>query len=154
MGLGWPARLCLFTALMAMVYWLGTSLFSAARMEPLVYPLFRSLLHANRPDQLFYYLSLVRWSAHFGEYFVLFMLLVWVLGMRPLTALILCVLLGAADEGHQYFLPDRTCSLTDLKFDAAGAATAFILVAGARRFGAAPHPQTDPVSEQTGPASA
>lgn len=151
---GWPLRLCLFAALVATVYFLGTSLFSAARMKPLFYPLFRSLSHASSEPQLFYYLSLVRWSAHYFQYFVLFLLLVWILGLRPLTALLLCLLLGAADEGHQYFLPDRTCSLLDFKLDAAGAATAFILVAGARRIRAASQAQTNSVPEQTGPASA
>jgi len=43
------------------------------------------------------------------------------------------VLLAAADEGHQYFIPDRSCSLLDLALDWAGAVTAFILVAAARR---------------------
>jgi VanZ family protein len=148
-----PLRWCLFVGVLAIVYWLGTSLFSAARMEPLVYPVFRSL-GANGDAQLFSYLTVVRLSAHYGEYFVLFVLLVWVLGMRPLTALIVCVLLAGADEGHQYFLPDRSCSLRDIKFDAAGAATAFILVAAARRWRSAPALQNAPGAEQTGPASA
>ena len=154
MRLTGPLRLCLFVAIVALIYWLGTSLFSAARMEPLFYPLFRSLFHANGDAQLFYDLSLVRWAAHFGEYFVLFLLLVWVLGVRPWVALIVCVMLGAADEGHQYFLPDRSCSLWDLKLDAAGAVTAFILIAGARRLRAKPEPQAASVPEPTGPASA
>ncbi len=149
---GWPLRLGLFGAIVAIVYWLGTSLFSAARMEPLFYPLFRSWLHVTGDDQLFYYLSLVRWTAHFFQYFGLFLLLFWVLGLRPLTALILCVLLAVADEGHQYFLPDRSCSLLDIKLDAAGAATAFVLVVAARRIRVAPQLPTGPVSEQTGPA--
>lgn len=154
MPLGWPMRLCLFAAVVAMVYFLGTSLFSAARMKPLFYPWFRSLFGASTEGQLLYYLSLVRWTGHYFQYFVLFLLLVWVLGLRPLTALIVCLVLSAADEGHQYFLPDRTCSLMDLKLDAAGAATAFILIAGSRRLRATSALQTDPVSEQTGPASA
>ncbi len=153
-GLGWPVRLCLFATVVAMIYLLGTSLFSAARMKPLFYPWFRSLFGAGSEGQLLYYLSVVRWTAHYFQYFVLFLLLVWVLGLRPLSALILCLALGAADEGHQYFLPDRSCSLMDLKLDAAGAATAFILIAGSRRLRATSALQTDPVSEQTGPASA
>lgn len=154
MPFGWPVRLCLLAAVVAMLYFLGTSLFSAARMKPLFYPWFRSLFGVSTEGQLFHYLSLVRWTAHYLQYFGLFLLLVWVVGLRPLTALILCLAMSGADEGHQYFLPDRTCSLMDLKLDAAGAATAFILIAGSRRLRAAPALQADPVPERTGPASA
>jgi VanZ family protein len=154
LALAWPVRLCLVILVGALVYWLGTSLFSAARMEPLVYPLFRSVFHVSDAGQLFYYLSVVRWTAHFLEYFVLFMLLVWVMGLRPLTALILCVLLAVADEGHQYFLPDRTCSSWDVKLDAAGAFTAFVLTAIWRRARRATPRVPKSVSGETQQASA
>ena len=153
-GLSRSLRLCLFVAVVALIYWFGTSLFSAARMEPVFYPLFRSLFHASAPIQLFDYLTIVRLTAHYMEYFVLFLLLVWLLGLRPMSALILCVLLAAADEGHQYFLPDRSCSLRDLNYDAAGAATAFVLTIAAKRLRAAAHPQTKALPEPTGRASA
>ncbi len=153
--LGWPLRLCLFGVVAVIVYWLGTSLFSAVRMEPLFYPIFRSVLHVTGDEKLFFYLSLVRWTGHFLQYFVLFLILLWALGLRPLTALIVCVLLSLADEGHQYFLPDRSCSLLDIKLDAAGAATAFILVAAVRRIRlAAPRVAAGPVAERAGSASA
>ncbi|MGH7782066.1 MAG: VanZ family protein [Candidatus Binataceae bacterium] len=145
MRVKWPSRLCLFIAVVAIVYWLGTSLFSAARMEPLFYPLFRSVFHADTDGQLFQYLSFVRWSAHYAEYFILFLALVWLVGLRPLTALTVCLLLAVADEGHQYFLPDRTFSLHDIKLDAAGAITAFILIFLGRR-GIRRRPQIDPQS--------
>jgi VanZ family protein len=154
LAIAWPLRLLLVIVVGAVVYWLGTSLFSAARMEPLFYPIFRSVFHVNDAGRLFYYLSIVRWTAHFFEYFVLFVLLAWIVGLRPVTALILCVALAAADEGHQYFLPDRTCSFWDLKLDAAGAFTAFVLTLIARRTRrAAPHPAKS-VSEETRQASA
>ena len=154
MRLQWPLRLCLFVAVVAMIYLLGTSLFSAARMEPLFYPFFRSTFHISTPGQLFYYLSIVRWTAHYLEYFVLLLLLVWLVGLRPFTALILCLLLALADEGHQYFLPDRTFSLFDLKLDAAGAVSAFFLTIAIRRLRVAPDLETKPLPEGTGPASA
>ncbi|HEV3112795.1 MAG TPA: VanZ family protein [Candidatus Binataceae bacterium] len=106
MRLHWPLRLCLFVAVVAVIYLLGTSLFSAARMEPLFYPFFRSTFHISTPVQLFYYLSIVRWSAHYLEYFVLLLLLVWLVGLRPFTALVLCLLLAFVDEGHQSARPD------------------------------------------------
>jgi VanZ family protein len=152
--LSWPVRLCVMIAVGALVYWLGTSWFSAARMEPLFYPYFRSLLHAQTPRELFYYLSLVRWTAHFMEYFVLFLLLAQLVGLRPLTALIVCTVLALADEGHQYFLPDRTCSLLDIKFDVAGAFTAFVLTLIVRRLRRAATLPPKPVSEATQGASA
>ncbi|HEY2105835.1 MAG TPA: VanZ family protein [Candidatus Binataceae bacterium] len=152
--LGRPQRLCLFVAVVALMYWLGTSLFSAARMQPLFYPILRSWFHVSAAGQLFYYLSLVRWTAHYLQYFGLLVFLVWILGLRPLTALLLCLLIALADEGHQYFLRDRSFSLFDLKLDAAGAATAFILTIVTRRMRAAAHPESQALPERTGPASA
>ncbi len=113
---------------MAVVYWLGTALFSAARMEPLFYPYFQSLLHAGTANELFWDLSIVRWSAHFLEYLVLCFLLARIVGLRPWLALLISVLAAAADEGHQYFIPARTCSLRDLGYDSAGAVTMFVLL--------------------------
>jgi VanZ family protein len=145
--LTWPLRLAILLALLTLIYALGTSLFSAARMKPLFYPYFRSLLHVSGEERLFYYLSIVRWTAHSLEYFGLFFLLFWIIGLRPLTALIVSLLLAAADEGHQYFLPDRTCSLIDLKFDALGAAVAFFLSLAALRLRAAPRTNAAPPQE-------
>lgn len=155
MRLNWRLRLCLFVAVVVLVYWFGGSLFSAVRMEPLFYPFFRSLFHISAPGQLFYYLCIVRWIAHFLEYFFLFLLLVWLLGLRPSIALLLCLLLALADEGHQYFLPDRSFAVFDLELDAAGAATAFVLTIAATRLRAASHPETKvlPEQRQPGPAS-
>jgi VanZ family protein len=150
----WPLRLLIMFVVLALIYALGTSKFSAARMEPLFYPYFRSLLHISDSNQLFYYLSIVRWTAHSLEYFALFALLSWVIGLRPFTALAVTLLLAAADEGHQYFLPDRTCSLTDLKFDAAGAAAAFLLSLAVVRFRAAPRLKADPAPRENDRASA
>jgi VanZ family protein len=152
--LSWQVRLCVMIAVGALVYWLGTSWFSAKRMEPLFYPYFRSLLHAQTPVELFHYLSIVRWTAHFMEYFVLFLLLAWLVGLRPLTALILCTVLALADEGHQYFLPDRTCSPLDIKLDVAGAFTAFVLTLIVRRLRRTAAQPAKPVAEATRQASA
>lgn len=153
MRLNWPLRFGLFIAAMATVYCLGTSLFSAARMEPLFYPFFRSAFHTSDPGQLFHYLSVIRWTAHFMEYFVLFLLLAWLLGMRPAIALVICLLIALGDEGHQYFLPDRTFSTFDLRMDASGAFSALVLTTAIRRLRAARAPQAAVLPEETGPAS-
>jgi VanZ family protein len=120
-------RPVLFIAALALVYFLGTSAFSAARMKLLIDPALKALFHPNSQTQLFVYDYSIRWTCHFLEYFAVFLFLVWALRLRPLTALILAVVLATADEGHQYFLPDRSFSLFDIKLDAAGAATAFVL---------------------------
>jgi VanZ family protein len=152
--MSWQLRMVLFVAALAVIYFLGTSLFSAARMGRLFYPMMKSVFHVSEPHQLFHYLTVVRLTAHYLEYFLLFLLLAWLVGLRPLTALILCLILAGADEGHQYFLPDRTCSPRDLGFDTAGALTAFILTITARRILATPRPDAKLASEPAKQASA
>ncbi|GEM_PF-3025799 len=152
--LSWVVRLAVLTAVAVLVYVLGTSFFSAARMEPIFYPYFRSLLHVSDSGQLFFYLSIVRWTAHFMEYLVLCLVLVWLVGLRPFTAMVICLALGAADEGHQYFIPDRTCSLLDLKYDWAGALSAFLLSAAAIRLRRTLRPKTAAAPEQQTATSA
>jgi len=125
-------RLLLFIAAASIVYFLGTSMFSAARMQLLVNPQLSSVFHTHSAGQLLQYIYRIRWAAHYLEYFVVFLFLVWAVRLRPSTVLVITVAMAAADEGHQYFLPDRTCSLFDLKLDAAGAATAFLLLATIR----------------------
>jgi VanZ family protein len=131
-------------------------------MKNLTDPLLVAIFRGDSGTQLFFYDNFIRWTAHYLEYFVVFLFLVWALRLRPLTALVLAMALAIADEGHQYFLPDRTCSLFDIKLDAAGAATAFILtitigfLRGSSRFlplsvvrdgegSAPPQPETPPV---------
>lgn len=125
-------RPLLFIGVASLVYFLGTSTFSAARMQLLVDPHLRSVFQIDSAGQLLQYIYRIRWAAHYLEFFVVFLFLVWALRLRPLTALVITVAMGAADEGHQYFIPDRTCSLFDFKLDAAGATTAFILLIATR----------------------
>ena len=96
-------------------------------MRLLIDPVLGAIVRGDSGTQLLFFDNFIRWTAHYLEYFVVFLFLVWALRSRPLTALVIAVALAVADEGHQYFLPDRTCSLFDIKVDAAGAATAFIL---------------------------
>jgi VanZ family protein len=129
------SRMLILAALIAGIYFLGTSLFSNRRSAALVQGTFNALHYGSSRDQITVFNNRLRWSAHYAEFFVLFVLLtVWPLRIRPLSAVILCVLLGAADEGHQYFIPGRSCSPFDLKLDSAGAVTAFILVLAARHW--------------------
>ena len=66
--------------------------------------------------------ALVRKSAHFTEYGVLFWLLLrGPMAGRPYLALTVCVLYAFLDEGHQMFVQGRTASLYDVALDSTGA---------------------------------
>jgi VanZ family protein len=65
---------------------------------------------------------LIRKSAHFSEYVVLFWLLVrGPMAGRPHLALAICALYAFCDEGHQIFVAGRTPSLYDVGLDFSGA---------------------------------
>ena len=128
------ARVLVFGAALAVIYFLGTSLFSAARSTALVRWVLHVLHRGGSDDLIVHYNDWLRWIAHYLQFFVLFLFLaVWPLRIRPLAAMVLCLLVAAADEGHQYFLPDRTCSLSDFELDSAGVVTAFVLAISAGR---------------------
>jgi VanZ family protein len=66
----------------------------------------------------------------------------WLLRSRPLwaqitPALLYCLLYGATDEIHQYFVPSRSCDIFDWFADATGAllATLFIVLTIRRAIG-------------------
>ena len=72
----------------------------------------------------------VRKTAHFTEYFILFCLLG--IAMRPFAQfrywqLGLTVVYAASDEFHQLFIPGRVGDITDVLIDSAGALFAFLL---------------------------
>jgi VanZ family protein len=66
--------------------------------------------------------NLIRKSAHFTNYGILFWLLIRgpMVG-RPYAALGVCVAYAFLDEGHQIFAPGRTASLYDVALDSSGA---------------------------------
>ena len=73
---------------------------------------------------------LIRKSAHFTEYAVLFWLLIrGPMAARPYMALMLCVAYALSDEGHQIFVPGRTASLFDVALDSSGALFSHFLIA-------------------------
>jgi VanZ family protein len=128
------ARILIFGAVVAATYFLGTSLFSSVHSSQVVRWVLNAVRHGAADDQVLVFNNWLRWSAHYLQFLVLFLVLaVWPLRIRPLPAMILCLLLAAADEGHQYFIPDRTCSLFDFGLDSAGVITAFVLVVSVRR---------------------
>jgi hypothetical protein len=79
-------------------------------------------------------------AIHFTEYFVLMLALWRALRSTALggaatiaSAFAACVLYAGSDEFHQSFVDGRTPSIADVGIDAAGAATAGVLVLHARR---------------------
>src|SRR5262249_61746408 len=87
--------------------------------------------------QIFFAHSIIRKSAHFGEFFVLGCLAFWASrrGRWPrwkaawmLRALALAVVYALVDEAHQAFVPGRTASLLDSGIDSLGAASSQIAI--------------------------
>lgn len=74
-----------------------------------------------------YFDKLCHFAAFAGQSF-------WIwLGLRPQPgrawrAVAICALLGALDEGMQYFMPGRSCELADWVADVAGAGAAALVM--------------------------
>lgn len=106
----------------AIIFTLSTSAFSAANTARTIDPVLRWLLPGITASSIDVAHMLIRKTAHFTEYGVLFWLLVrGPMADRPYTALMLCVAYALLDEGHQSFVPGRTASLYDVALDSTGA---------------------------------
>lgn len=106
----------------ATIFTLSTSAFTAANTARTIDPLLRWLLPGITAASIDVAHMLIRKTAHFTEYGVLFWLLVrGPMADRPYTALMLCVAYALLDEGHQTFVPGRTASLYDVALDSTGA---------------------------------
>jgi VanZ family protein len=69
----------------------------------------------------------IRKLAHFGEYFILFWLVLFGWGdfrRNKWKILLLCILYAASDEFHQLFVPGRVGDWGDVAIDSTGAFTA------------------------------
>ncbi len=107
---------------MAALFILSTSIFSAADTGRIIEPILRWLFPFAPAAQIALMHGLVRKSAHFFNYAVLFWLLIrGPLAGRPYTALACCVLYATLDETHQIFVPGRTPSPYDVALDSTGA---------------------------------
>jgi VanZ family protein len=106
----------------AVIFTFSTSAFSAANTDRLLIPIIKFFLPGASAATVAVVHVLVRKSAHFTEYGVLFWLLVrGPMRGRPYVALGICVLYAMFDEGHQMFVPGRTPSLYDVALDSTGA---------------------------------
>jgi VanZ family protein len=104
------------------IFTLSTSAFSAANTGRIIDPLLRFLIPGISGPTIDVAHALIRKTAHFTEYCILFWLLIRgpMVG-RPYLALMLCVIYALLDEGHQVFVPGRTASLYDVALDSTGA---------------------------------
>lgn len=76
---------------------------------------------------------IVRKTAHFTEYFILYLLTINVMKYyfniknAILYSLIFSILYACTDEIHQYFIPGRAMAFKDILIDSSGALTAMII---------------------------
>ncbi|HLI81728.1 MAG TPA: VanZ family protein [Candidatus Binataceae bacterium] len=104
------------------IFMMSTSTFSALNTSRFIVPMMRWMFPLASTETISVLHALVRKSAHFTEYGVLFWLLLrGPMRGRPYLALALCVAYAFLDEGHQILVPGRTPSLYDVALDSTGA---------------------------------
>ena len=104
------------------IFLLSTSTFSAFNTARIIGPVVRLFVPDASTATIVLIHTMVRKSAHFVEYGVLFWLLLrGPMHGRPYAALAVCVMYALLDEGHQIFVPGRTASLYDVALDSTGA---------------------------------
>jgi VanZ family protein len=104
------------------IFLLSTSTFSSLNTSRIIDPILRWLIPSLSGVGIEVMQALIRKSAHFTEYGVLFWLLVrGPMKNRPYLAFSVCVIYAALDESHQMFVPGRTPSVYDVALDSTGA---------------------------------
>jgi len=112
-----------------LIFCLSTSAFSATNTGKIIDPILRFMFPGISAAAIDVGHMLVRKSAHFSEYGVLFWLLIrGPMAERPYLALMLCVVYALSDEGHQVFVPGRSASLYDVALDSSGALFSHFLI--------------------------
>ncbi|MBF6560091.1 MAG: VanZ family protein [Candidatus Binataceae bacterium] len=112
----------------AIILGLGSPLFSLARTRVMFDPMFERIWPHATYDMLYYCQELIRWTAHFSEYAILFVLLnLGPLRGRPVAAFAACVALAALDESLQLLTPARSGTIRDVALDSSGAATILVV---------------------------
>jgi VanZ family protein len=113
----------------ALIFCLSTSAFSASHTATIIDPILRWMVPGISAAALDVGHMLVRKSAHFSEYGVLFWLLIrGPMAERPYLAVMLCIVYALTDEGHQVFVPGRSASLYDVALDSSGALFSHFLI--------------------------
>jgi VanZ family protein len=112
-----------------LIFCLSTSAFSASNTATIIDPILRWMFPGISGAALDVGHFLVRKTAHFSEYGVLFWLLIrGPMAERPYLAVMLCVVYALTDEGHQAFVPGRSASLYDAALDSSGALFSHFLI--------------------------
>jgi VanZ family protein len=112
----------------AVILTLGTSLFSIVRTSAILDPWLARLAPGLSADGLYDLQVLVRRSAHFAEYAILFLFLNFgPLRGRPVIAFMVCVGSASLDEALQTLRPARSGTIFDVALDSSGAATMLAL---------------------------
>ena len=100
------------------IFMMSTSTFSALNTSRFIEPALGWLFPFVSKETITVLHALVRKSAHFTEYGVLFWLLLrGPMAGRPYMALTVCILYAFLDEGHQVFVDGRTPSFYDVALD-------------------------------------
>lgn len=83
----------------------------------------------NKPGGAFNWLDFIlKKTAHFGEYTVLYLLIFKAMGKKSIIKpLLLTILYALTDEWHQTFIVGREGTLRDVGFDALGATLGLII---------------------------
>ncbi|MFZ0887737.1 MAG: VanZ family protein [Candidatus Binataceae bacterium] len=106
----------------AVIFTLSTSYFSMSNTALFIEPILRFLMPGASAAAIACAHNLVRKGAHFGEYVILFWLMVrGPMARRPHLALAICAVYALLDEGHQIVVPGRTASFYDVGLDFSGA---------------------------------
>lgn len=105
-----------------LIFTMSTSSFSALNTSRFIEPMLHWIFPLASKETINVFHALVRKSAHFTEYAVLFWLLLrGPMAGRPYAALTACVIYAMLDEGHQILVPGRTPSMWDIALDSTGA---------------------------------
>lgn len=118
------------------IFTMSTDTFSAEHTKWFFEPILRRLIPGLAQSQYDYMHHIIRKCAHFGEYFVYFLLLYravrgrhsgwrWSWGS---VALLIAAVYSAGDEFHQTFVASRGPSVYDSLLDTTGATVALILL--------------------------
>jgi VanZ family protein len=120
---------------LAVLWFFSSSLFTSVNTGSAIAHILRWIFDGHLPHATFRLINIViRKTGHFGNYAVLFLLMIrGPMRQRPYAALMLCVMAAAVDETHQVFVPGRTATPYDVALDSTGAMFArflYLAVAG------------------------
>ena len=117
-------------AWMSLIFLFSTELFSGVNTTSFLQPILSSLLPDVSADQIETVHLIIRKLGHWGEYFILAILIIRALHAdlpaqsrlrRAAGAIAIATLYAASDEWHQSFVPSRSASIIDVLIDCFGA---------------------------------